>query len=75
MNDVQWGGIKALNNIKGLEYIGKEFEGSLNQWKKFVESETPELENTPQDWTSKTFAQKLCILRALRKDRIIFLLK
>jgi dynein heavy chain len=75
LNDTQWGGIKALTNIKGLENIDKEIEGSLNQWKKFFESETPELETIPQDWKNKNYFQKLCIIRAIRKDRIIFLLK
>jgi dynein heavy chain len=75
LNDTQWGGIKALTNINGLENIDKEIEGSLNQWKKFVESETPELESIPQDWKNKNYFQKLCIIRAIRKDRIIFLLK
>ena len=75
LSDIQWGGIKALKTINGLENIDKEFEGSLNQWKKFIESETPETENIPQDWKNKTFFQKLCIMRAIRKDRIVFLLK
>ncbi len=70
LNDVQWGGIKALATIKGFEIIEKEIEASVNQWKKLIESDAPERENSPQDWKNKTSIQKLCLIRALRKDRM-----
>jgi len=48
--------------------------GSAKRWKKFVESEAPEKEKFPQEWKSKTSLQKLCIMRALRPDRMLYAL-
>ncbi len=47
-------------------------EGSAKRWKKFVESETPEREKLPQEWKAKTGVQRLCIMRALRPDRMTY---
>lgn len=48
--------------------------GSAKRWKKFVESEAPEKEKFPQEWKSKTSLQKLCMMRALRPDRMLYAL-
>ncbi|VDN12624.1 unnamed protein product [Dibothriocephalus latus] len=44
------------------------------RWKKLVESETPEKERLPQEWKNKSDIQTLCILRAIRPDRMIYAL-
>jgi dynein heavy chain len=50
------------------------FLGSAKRWKKFVESEAPEKEKFPQEWKSKSSLQKLCLMRALRPDRMLYAL-
>ena len=49
--------------------------GSVNRWKKFVESEYPEKEKFPEDWKNKSALEKLCMIRTLRPDRVIYALK
>lgn len=46
--------------------------GSAKRWKKFVDSETPEQEKFPGEWKNKTLLQKLCMMRALRPDRMTY---
>lgn len=53
--------------FRGLD---KDIEGSAKRWKKFIESEQPEREKFPQEWKNKTGLQKLCMMRALRPDRM-----
>lgn len=36
----------------------------------YIDSETPEKEKLPQEWKNKTPFQRLCIIRALRTDRM-----
>ena len=50
--------------------LDRDIEGSAKRWKKFVESECPEKEKFPQEWKNKTSLQKLCMMRALRPDRM-----
>lgn len=47
-----------------------DIEGSSKRWKEWVQSEQPEREKLSQDWKNKTSLQKLCIIRALRPDRL-----
>ncbi|NWY46905.1 DYH9 protein, partial [Sylvia atricapilla] len=65
-----WGGIKALSSMEEFRNLDRDIEGSAKRWKKFVESECPEKERFPQDWKNKSSLQRLCILRALRPDRV-----
>lgn len=46
--------------------------GSAKRWKKFVDSEIPEKEKFPGEWKNKTSLQKLCMMRALRPDRMSY---
>lgn len=48
------------------------FQGSAKRWKKFVDSECPEKEKFPQEWKNKNSLQKLCMMRALRPDRMTY---
>ena len=47
-------------------------QGSAKRWKKFVDSECPEKEKFPQEWKNKNSMQKLCMMRALRPDRMTY---
>jgi dynein heavy chain len=55
--------------------LDRDIEGSAKRWKKFVESECPEKEKFPQEWKNKTSLQKLCMMRALRPDRMSYAVK
>ncbi|NXA80882.1 DYH9 protein, partial [Thryothorus ludovicianus] len=70
LSDHSWGGIKALSSMEEFRNLDRDIEGSAKRWKKFVESECPEKERFPQDWKNKSALQRLCILRALRPDRV-----
>ena len=39
---------------------------------KFIECEAPEKEKFPQDWKKKDALQRLCMMRAMRPDRMIY---
>lgn len=52
--------------------LDRDIEGSAKRWKKFVESECPEKEKFPQEWKNKSSLQKLCMMRALRPDRMSY---
>lgn len=72
LSNNSWGGIKALSNMEEFRNLDRDIEGSAKRWKKFVESECPEKEKFPQEWKNKTSLQKLCMMRALRPDRMSY---
>lgn len=74
LNNVGWGAIKSLANMEEFKNLDRDIEGSAKRWKKFVESEAPENEKFPQEWKNKTSLQKLCMMRALRADRMFYAL-
>jgi len=47
-------------------------QGSAKRWKKFVDSECPEKDKFPGEWKNKSSLQKLCMMRALRPDRMTY---
>ncbi|KFV69246.1 Dynein beta chain, ciliary, partial [Dryobates pubescens] len=75
LSDHSWGGIKALSAMEQFRSLDRDIEGSARRWRKFVESECPEKEKFPQEWKNKTALQQLCILRALRPDRMTYALR
>ena len=66
---------QTLANIEEFRNLDRDIEGSAKRWKKFVESEAPEKEKFPQEWKNKTAIQKLCMMRALRPDRMTYAVK
>jgi dynein heavy chain len=74
LSDFCWGGIKALSTMSEFNNLDRDIEGSAKRWKKFVESECPEKEKFPQEWKNKNALQKLCMMRALRPDRMLYAL-
>lgn len=72
LSNLSWGGIKALANMDEFRNLDRDIEGSAKRWKKFVESECPEKEKLPQEWKNKNALQKLCMMRALRPDRMTY---
>ncbi|CAL8306601.1 unnamed protein product [Boreogadus saida] len=67
-----WGGIKSLSAMEEFRNLDRDIEGSAKRWQKFAECECPEREKFPQEWKSKTSLQKLCMMRALRPDRMTY---
>ncbi|XP_041830036.1 dynein heavy chain 9, axonemal-like isoform X1 [Melanotaenia boesemani] len=72
LSNHSWGGIKSLCSMEEFRNLDRDIEGSAKHWKKFVESECPEKEKFPQEWKSKNSLQRLCIMRALRPDRMTY---
>lgn len=69
---ISWFAIKMLSNIDAFCSIDIDLNVSTKLWRKFIENEVPEREKLPGDWKNKTPMQRLCILRALRPDRMIY---
>ncbi|XP_053270380.1 dynein axonemal heavy chain 9-like [Pleuronectes platessa] len=72
LSDHSWGGIKALCCLEEFRNLDQDIEGSAKRWKKFVEGECPEKEKFPQEWKNKNSLQRLCMMRALRPDRMTY---
>ncbi|XP_054427204.1 dynein axonemal heavy chain 9 isoform X2 [Pteronotus mesoamericanus] len=70
-----WGAVKALSSLEEFCNLDRDIEGSAKSWKKFVESECPEKEKFPQEWKNKTALQHLCMMRAMRPDRMTYALR
>jgi len=64
--------LQALAAMEEFRNLDRDIEGSAKRWKKFVESECAEKEKFPQEWKNKTLLQKLCMMRALRPDRMTY---
>ncbi|XP_062976517.1 dynein axonemal heavy chain 9 [Elgaria multicarinata webbii] len=72
LSNQSWGGIKALSSMEQFRNLDRDIEGSAKRWKKFVESECPEKEKFPQEWKNKSALQQLCMMRAIRPDRMTY---
>ncbi|CAB1338188.1 unnamed protein product, partial [Coregonus sp. 'balchen'] len=66
---VQPGSLCSMEEFRNLD---RDIEGSAKRWKKLVESECPENEKFPQEWKNKSSLQRLCMMRALRPDRMTY---
>ncbi|KAM9209454.1 dynein axonemal heavy chain 9 [Dugong dugon] len=75
LSDQAWGGIKALSSMEEFYNLDRDIEGSAKSWKKFVDSECPEKEKFPQEWKNRTTLQRLCMMRAMRPDRMIYAMR
>lgn len=58
--------------LRGLD---KDIEVSGKRWQQYIDSEAPEKEKLPQEWKNKSPFQRLCIIRALRTDRMTYATK
>ncbi|XP_053720928.1 dynein heavy chain 9, axonemal [Synchiropus splendidus] len=67
-----WGGIKSLCSMDEFRNLDRDIEGSANRWKRFVECECPEKEKFPMDWKNKNSLQRMCMMRILRPDRMMY---
>ncbi|XP_043471037.1 dynein beta chain, ciliary [Leptopilina heterotoma] len=72
LTNTSWGGIRSLSSKDEFRNLDRDIETSSKRWKKFIECECPEREKFPQEWKNKTALQRLCMLRALRPDRMTY---
>ena len=72
VNDGGVGWLQALSETDEFKNLDRDIEGSAKRWKKFIESEAPEKEKFPQEWKNKDALQKLCMMRAMRPDRMTY---
>ncbi|XP_017490335.1 PREDICTED: dynein beta chain, ciliary-like, partial [Rhagoletis zephyria] len=70
-----WGGIKSLGGIEHFYGIDKDMESYPKRWSKFLASAAPEREQFPGEWKYRSPLQKLCIIRALRPDRMLYAMR
>ncbi|KAG7310430.1 hypothetical protein JYU34_003208 [Plutella xylostella] len=72
LSNPSWGGICSLATKDEFRNLDRDIETSQKRWKKIVEMDCPEREKFPQEWKNKTAIQRLCMLRALRPDRMTY---
>ena len=72
ITNVGWGAIKTLSAMEEFRNLDRDIENNSKRWQKFVESEAPEKEKFVGDWKKKDALQRLCMMRALRPDRMIY---
>ncbi|XP_054720541.1 dynein axonemal heavy chain 11-like [Uloborus diversus] len=73
MNAQAWSAIRVLASLDEFQGLDRDIEAAPKRWKKFIDSEFPEKEPLPQEWKNRsTPYHKLCILRCLRPDRILY---
>ncbi|GAA54008.1 dynein beta chain ciliary, partial [Clonorchis sinensis] len=75
LNDLNWGGVQTLVKMSNFRDLDKDIIASAKRWKAFLETEAPEKEKFPQEWKNKSAAEKLCMMRALRHDRMTYALR
>jgi dynein heavy chain len=70
---IAWDNVTELDKLPGFQGIVSAFEQMHRDWKVWYMSGKPESENMPGDWSIKSSElQKLCLLKALRPDRLLF---
>jgi len=68
-----WDNVTEMDKLPGFTGLVSAFEQGPREWKAWYMSGRPEAEPMPGDWSVKcTELQKLCLLRALRMDRLLF---
>ena len=72
INNTGWGAIKILSTMDEFRNLDRDIENNSKRWRKFVESEAPEKDKFPQEWKKKDALQRLCMMRALRPDRMTY---
>lgn len=66
------GSRQSLCSMDEFRNLDRDIEGSANRWKRFVECECPEKEKFPMDWKNKNSLQRMCMMRILRPDRMMY---
>jgi len=70
---IAWDNVTEMDKLAGFQGLMSSFEQMPRDWKAWYMSGKPETEQMPGDWSIKcSELQKLCILKALRLDRVLF---
>ncbi|KAJ8713922.1 hypothetical protein PYW08_007542 [Mythimna loreyi] len=72
LTNLSWGGVVTLSKMDAFENLDKDIEGAVKRWQKYTEGEAPERDKLPGEWKNKSSLQRLCIMRALRPDRMSY---
>ena len=72
ITNIGWGAIKTLSTMDEFRNLDRDIENNSKRWRKFAEAEAPEKEKFPQEWKKKDALQRLCMMRALRPDRMTY---
>jgi dynein heavy chain len=68
-----WDNIVVLDSVPGFMGLASAFEQGHRDWKVWFTASKPESTPLPGDWDNKcTELQRVCVLRALRLDRVLF---
>lgn len=69
--NTQWGSIIALSKLDTLIGLDVDIETTPKLWRALLGSSHPERQKLPGDWKYKSLIEQVCILRAMRPDRLI----
>jgi len=70
INEEAWKKVQYLKQIPSLADVCDDLTKSIKPWKAWMEDETCEKSPLPPKMEGKNTLQKLCIIRALRPDRV-----
>mmetsp|Transcript_10755 Transcript_10755/g.40251 ORF Transcript_10755/g.40251 Transcript_10755/m.40251 type:complete len:4525 (-) Transcript_10755:51-13625(-) len=65
-----WQMVCTLNTLPAFTRLVDDMNGSSKRWAIWSMYEAPEKQKLPQDWKNKSHLQRLCIIRAIRPDRL-----
>ena len=73
INEITWDNINEIENIESFHGLMDSFDKNSGMWKEWFTSSKPEETKLPDNWHEKLNSlQKMCIIRALRPDRLLF---
>ena len=65
-----WAAALALSEVEGFAGLAADMEASARRWKDWVSCARPEEEPLPGDWKRLPLLDRVCVVRALRPDRL-----
>ena len=72
ISNTGWGALKVLTSMNDFKNLDRDIENNSKRWKAFVDTDAPEKEKFPMEWKKKKSLQRLCMMRCLRPDRMIY---
>jgi dynein heavy chain len=73
ISTAMWDNVTEMDALPNFQGIAGSFTHTNKDWKRFYDSEQPEVEPLPSDWSTKIKGFSLLVLlRAIRPDRITF---
>ena len=73
IDEPTWDNFTELDKLPAFMGIASALEQGQRDWKNWYLAAKPEEEQLPGDWDNKcSELQRMCILRSLRKDRVLF---